>query len=126
MPGPEAHLKPDRLEIDPAEADADKKFLHWLKTFTNHTNGLPPEASKLNLLINFIGHQAFALIETIEDYNTAIDTLKNSYKKQVNILYARHILATRKQRSDESMDEYLRNLKLLAKDCQFQAVMTNQ
>ena len=69
MPGPEAHLKPDRLEIEPTEPDADKKFIHWLKTFTNYADGLPAEASKLNLLINFIGHQAFAIIESIQDYN---------------------------------------------------------
>ena len=123
---PQAHLKPDKLETDPTDADAEKKFKHWLKCFQNYAAGLPdeeaPKTAKLNLLINFISPLAFSIIENIADYDTAITTLTNSYKKEVNLLYARHILATRKQRSDESMDDYLRNLKLLAKDCEFAAV----
>ena len=121
MPGPPAHLKPERLELDPTETDADKKFKHWLRTFTNYSNGVDA-ADKLNLLINFVGHKAYSLIENSDTYDSAIDTLKSSYTKEINVIYASHILATRKQHPDKSLDDYMRNLRLLAKDCQFEAV----
>ena len=126
MPGPHAYLKPNSLDIDPAEPDADKKFSHWLKTFENYAKDLDPAASKLDLLTNHVGHQAFAIIENATDYENALELLKSAYQKEVNTIYAQHILATRRQRPDESVDDYIRNLKLLAKNCQFAAVTASQ
>ena len=121
MPGPHAYLKPNSLDIDPADPDADKKFAHWVKTFNNYAKDLDPNASKLDLLVNHVGHQAFAIIENSEDYESAITSLKTAYQK-VNTIYAQHILSTRKQAADESVDDFIRNLRLLAKNCSFKAV----
>ncbi|XP_059053675.1 uncharacterized protein LOC131847961 [Achroia grisella] len=50
-----------------------------------------------------------------------------SYQKIMkNEIHARHILGTRKQRSDESIDQYLRQLKLLAQKCSFKDVKAEQ
>ena len=86
MPGPHAYLKPNSLDIDPAEPDADKKFSHWLKTFENYAKDLDPAASKLDLLTNHVGHQAFAIIENATDYENALELLKSAYQKEVNTI----------------------------------------
>ncbi|CAJ1099219.1 Hypothetical predicted protein [Octopus vulgaris] len=39
---------------------------------------------------------------------------------------ARHLLATRKQKLGESLDQFLNELKILAKDCDFVAVSAEQ
>ena len=126
MPGPQSHLKPERLEIDPSEKDADKKFTHWLHTFQNYSKDLDAAHSKLDLLINHVGHQAYAVIENSQDYETAVASLKSAYKKEVNLIYAQHVLATRKQQSEESVDDFIRQLRLLAKNCGFAAVTAQE
>ena len=44
------------------------------------------------------------------------------YNVPKNEIFARHLLATRRQQVGETLDGYLNALKLLAKDCQFKAV----
>ena len=41
------------------------------------------------------------------------------FVKPTNEIYARHLLATRRQRTNETLDEYLQVLKTLSKDCNF-------
>ena len=123
---PPSHLKPERLELDPAATDSDRKFKHWMRTFTNYSNFIQDDAGKLNALVNLVGHEAFELIENDETYEAAIQTLKTAYQKTVNVIYARHVLTSRKQNADESLDDYLRSLRLLAKNCQFQNVSAQE
>ena len=77
------HLQPERLDLDPTEPDADKKFKHWMKTFTNYIAGLDANDNKLGTLMNFVGHQAYALIEEDTTYDNAVTTLKSHYQKTV-------------------------------------------
>ncbi|CAH2266934.1 jg8838 [Pararge aegeria aegeria] len=42
--------------------------------------------------------------------------------KPKNIITARHLLATRRQHSGETIDSYLQALKLLARECEFESV----
>ena len=51
-----------------------------------------------------------------------LNTLKSQYIKATNEVFARHRLATRRQQMGESLDEYFQVLKILSKDCNFQAV----
>ena len=46
--------------------------------------------------------------------------------KTPNEIFARHLLATRQQRVGESLDEFLRELTKLGKDCKFRAVSAEQ
>ena len=119
---PPQHLKPERLEIAPTDANAQKRFTHWLRTFTTYVDLMDNGTNKLDVLINFIGADPYAIIETSATYAAAIADLKAAYQKEINQIYARHILATRKQNPEESLDDYLRNLRILAKDCNFQQV----
>ena len=116
------HLKPERLEFEPTDPDSSKKFTHWLRTLQNYTAALDAAVDKLAVIVNFVGHQAYPIIEASTTYDDAVNQLKAQYLKPVNEIYARHILATHKQSPDETLDDYLRNLRFLAKDCNFAAV----
>nr|XP_053654845.1 uncharacterized protein LOC128703986 [Cherax quadricarinatus] len=48
------------------------------------------------------------------------------YIKPTNEIFARYRLATRRQQIDESLEEYFQALKILGKDCHFQAVTAAQ
>ena len=117
-----AHLKPERLEIEPTDPDATRKFKHWLATVKNYISSLDATANKLHTLINFVGHQSYTYIENETTYEDALRKLKSQYEKPVNSIYARHILATRKQLPEETLDDFLRNLRILARDCDFKDV----
>ena len=52
-------------------------------------------------------------------YNEAINLSKSLYVKTPNEIFARHKLATQKQQPRESLDEYLQELTILSKDCNF-------
>ncbi len=49
----------------------------------------------------------------------AVATLKALYIKPTNEVFARHLLATRRQKSGETMDEFLQALKTLAANPQY-------
>ncbi|CAI9718276.1 Hypothetical predicted protein [Octopus vulgaris] len=126
----ERYLKPDRLNVDPNSTNADKTFNHWFRTFTNFIYSLPGQEDriidKLNLLINYLELNVYEFISEAKNYDQAVNTLKSVCIKPRNIVMARHLLATRKQKAGESLDQFLNNLKILAKDCDFVAVSAEQ
>ena len=79
---------------------------------------------KFKLLINLLSPAIFKHISDIHDYSTAMNALE-IFVKPTNSILCRHLLATRRQQTDESVDQYLQSLKRLAKDCDFQAVTGN-
>nr|XP_039252382.1 uncharacterized protein LOC120329696 [Styela clava] len=52
--------------------------------------------------------------------------LEKLYKKKKNDVFARHKLATNKQRSGECVTEFFQQLSSLAKDCNFEAVSADK
>lgn len=48
------------------------------------------------------------------------------YIKLKNIIMSYSLLATRKQKPEESLDQYLNELKILAKDCDIVALIAEQ
>ena len=81
---------------------------------------------KLKLLINLFSPAIFIYISDIHDYSTAMNTLEEIFVKPKNSVFCRHLLATRRQQTDESVDQYLQSLKRIAKDCDFQVVTATQ
>ncbi|CAI9729601.1 Hypothetical predicted protein [Octopus vulgaris] len=126
----ERYLKPDRLNVDPNSTNADKTFNHWFRTFTNFIDSLPEQEgriiNKLNLLINYVEPNVYEFISEAKIYEQAVNTLKSVYIKPKNIIMAHHLSATRKQKPGESLDQFLSELKILAKDCDFVAVSAEQ
>ena len=76
----------------------------------------------MQVLTNYVSPRIFEYIEHCEVYNDAIATLKALYIKPTNEIFARHLLATRRQQSGETLDEFLQALKTLSKDCKFKDV----
>ncbi|KAG5879132.1 hypothetical protein JTB14_017124 [Gonioctena quinquepunctata] len=77
------------------------------------------DASKLRYPINLVSHNIYPLIARSDDHSTAIGILKAIYVKPMNEIFARHKLATRKQQSNESIDEFNQASQLLSKNCEF-------
>ena len=128
------YLRPSRFELEPSAPGAEKEWKHWLKTFNNFiatmerpsTTDQPaiPVTSqqKLKTLLNFISASIYEFISEEAEYDSVITTLNALYVKPNNILYNRHLLATRKQLENESVDQYLQHLEKLSKSCEFSAV----
>ncbi len=120
-------LRPERLDIDPNDNSAAKEWLHWKRTFANFLSVLPQEdLDKLTVLANFVSLSIFQYIEDCREYDEAIQTLQALFVKPRNEIFARHVLATRRQQPTETLDEYLQALKTLSKDCNFKNVTANQ
>ena len=64
----------------------------------------------------------YQYIEDCDNYEAAMETLQALYVKPTNEVYARHLLATRRQQPAETLDEYLQALKTLSKDCNYKSV----
>jgi len=119
----EKALTPSRLDIDPSCANTSKEFNHWYKTFTYFLAVLPQEGlDKLSVLTNFVSAHVYDYIVDCETFEDAVDVLRSVFHKTENEVYARHILLSRQQHTDETLDQYLHVLKRLAKDCNFRPV----
>ena len=120
-------LRPERLETDPNSSGASKEWLHWKRTFDNFLAVLPQEdLDKLTVLANYVSPAIFQHIEECTEYEAAVGILQALFVKPRNEIFARHILATRRQQSHETLDEYLQTLKTLSKDCNVQNVTAAQ
>ena len=116
-------LRPDRLEVDPNNPNADNEFRHWVKTFEYYLEVLPQEnLDKLCVLTNFASPSIYDIFSDCTTYPAAISTVTNVYIKPTNTVFARHCLATRRQQSGEDYHHCLQLLRVLAKECEFQAV----
>ena len=120
-------LRPERFDTRPNAQDASKSWRHWLTTFKNFVEAFPDEeVNKLNVLINYVFSEVYQLFYETTTYDEGINLLKSLYVKTPNEIFARHKLATRKQQPGESLDEYLQELKILSKDCNFSDVTAYQ
>ena len=74
------------------------------------------------MLTNYVTPKIYGSIAECATYEIAIDALEALYIKPTNEIFARHLLATRRQQAGETLDEYLHALKTLSKDCNFKSV----
>ena len=122
-------LKPDKLELDPQAVGASNSFDHWLhcfETFLTSSSVVQTETDKLHVLHARVSDQVFSMIRDAETYKDAIELLKGQYNKQSNEIYARHLLATRRQQPGESGDQFLRALRALGRACNCKTVTAAQ
>ena len=120
-------LRPERFDADPNEASSTKRWQHWQTTFENFLETIEGDnLNKLNVLINFLSAEVYEFISKAQSYEDARNTLKSIYVKTPNEVFARYQLYTRQQKSGESLEEFMQSLKVLSKDCNFQAVSANE
>lgn len=120
-------LKPNLLDIDPESPNAAKQWTHWLKQFENFIEVSKVEENILiKVLQNCVSYCAYEFISDCTTYENAIQILNEVYMKPKSEIFARHLLATRKQLVTESIDQYVQSLKLLSKDCNFRDVTSEE
>ena len=109
-------MRPERLGTDPNSSTAANEWIHWRRTFENFLTVLPKEGlDKFRVLTNLVALLVYQYIEENGNYDTAIETLETIFAKPKNEIYARHLLATRRQQAGEFLKEYLQALKTLSK-----------
>ena len=128
-------LKPKDLVTLLEDPEAAAAFKCWLATFETFLQTVEARQAAINpdaevnrkgLLVKFLSPVVYSYVEDCETYDEALVILKRVYVKRKNDVFARHLLATRKQRTAESLQQFLQALKLLSKDCTFQAVSAEQ
>ncbi|XP_063872251.1 uncharacterized protein LOC135106827 [Scylla paramamosain] len=120
-------LRLERFDSDPGVPSASLEWKHLFKTFENFLSALQEEGlDKLGILINFISPKVYETISECNKYTDAISVLKSQYVKVSNEVFARYLLATRRQQDGEILNDYLRSLRVLSRDCNFKAVSAVQ
>ena len=119
-------LRPERFDAVPNTTGADKSWTHWKRTFESFLANItlapaaPAQATaaqieerdrlierkKLDVLINYVSSNVYEYIIESTTYTSAMETLENTYIIPKNEIFARHLLATRKQQSPESLDSF--------------------
>ena len=117
----EAALRPKQLDIDPSSPNAAKDWKHWKATFQNYCVDFQAKIpDKYRALVNCVSSTIYEHIEQTVDFDRAIGILDKLFIKTPNEIFARHLLATRKQLPSESLDEFYRELEKLRRNCNFQ------
>ena len=119
-------LKPARHDLDPNSPSAAKEWKHWHRTFRNFIDECDENApNKFRTLVNYVSHKVYDCIDDCADYDAAIETLTQMYIKTPNEIFARHLLATRRKKSGETLTEFLQELRKLSKDCNLKKLLLN-
>ena len=125
-------LRPVRFDAEPSDPQSGKQFKHWFKTLENFmqlvtAQGQEAQASnKLRLLCAYVSANVYEMIEDCETYDAAIQKLRGIYVKSPNIVFARHLLATRKHKPEETLQDFLHALHTLSKDCNLRNVTAEE
>ena len=92
-----------------------KQLKHWKRTFDNLIAECGDDApDKFRSIVNFLSADVFEYVEECTNYEEVVDTLTMLYIKTPNKIFARHELASRKQKPGETLDEFLEELKKLS------------
>jgi len=128
-------LRPKALEVLPSDAEAPSIFKSWLatcETFAEeavacqHRSDTDVEVNKRGPLVNLLSPTVCSYIEDRLFYEEDLAVLKSVYIKKKNDVFARHLLAVRKQQPGESLQQFIQALKRLSKDCSFRSVTAEQ
>lgn len=124
------YLRPDRFDVEPNTSDSQIRWMHWRYTFENFLSEQNDkdlsDSIKLKLLLNHLAPSIYSIIRECPSYKIAIDLLNSTYIKPKNEIYARHMLASRKQKDGESIADFVRVLHQLSHDCNFKCVTAEQ
>ena len=135
-------LKPAKLDISSSQSDCEVVWIHWRTTFENYLeqsrarkntidNGRVVEAEdftdkvKLAALANLVSTSIFSMVSHAACYKDAIKILNETFVKSKNEAFQRYLLASRKQGTSETIDQYKQALGLLAKECAFREGLTS-
>jgi len=123
-----AFRPPENINFDKDRAQAWEKFKEAFNYFSKAT-GIYKEKDEIQVasFMNLIGEQGREIFSTFswspgEDKDKFADVIKKFDQycvPLVNVVYERYKFFSRKQKMGESIDEYLTDLRLLIKKCEF-------
>ncbi|XP_072373198.1 uncharacterized protein [Scyliorhinus torazame] len=122
-------IKPECLQLSPHADNSAGIFKHWLacfESFIDTAADTPTERQKMHLLRSRGIPANYPLIEEVENYAAAITLLEGHYIRPLNQVYARHLLATRRQSPDETLEDFYRALLVLGRKCGCPTVTGNE
>lgn len=119
---------------DTLNCDSSSLHINWMKfkkQFTNYITASgfnkKTDAEKVALLLNLIGDEGNEIFESFalegedkENFEHILDCFEKYCVLKTNILYERHCFYTRHQKAGEGFDSFLKDVKILAKSCEFQ------
>ena len=118
-------LRPDKLEVDAQTPDAAAIYDFWersVKNLIQSSFAESTEEEKLFVLTQYLTYKTFPIIKEAKKYSEALLLLQKHFIKPKNISFARYLLYNRKQKTEESVSEYVTSLRQLAKDGKYEAV----
>jgi hypothetical protein len=123
-------LKPERFTTLPTSSTATTDWKHWYHTFTNFLSSISSskttKCDRFRCLINCISSSIYNFIADCSDYDSAITILRDLYERKSNPICARYTLSSRHQAPNETIDEYIINLQLLARECDYKSVTADE
>ena len=121
-------MKPKRLELDSSPPTAAKGWRHWRLTLDNFIIecGIDTVLNKHQIITHLISRNVYEHVEDCVDFQAVIDNLEKQFVKSSNVIFARHLLSTRRQQSGKTHDQFIQDLRKLSKDCKFNAVTVEQ
>ena len=103
-----------KLKVLPKEAYAAKRLMQLPKHAVN--------VNKFDLFTNHFSHKTYSFIVNAATCQEARNSLTNTYEKQKDIAFARHLLTTEAQSPTKIIGKFIHALRQLARDCEFQNV----
>ena len=97
------------LEVLPDSPEVAKIFNHWDCQLTRYLSAAVSRdetVDKLAILCGYISAEVHALIEDLRSYDEVLKRLRELYKPKKNVVFARHVLATRDQGLGEKIQVY--------------------
>ena len=101
-------------------------FKGFLSKLQSSSTSALTGSQKLTLLLHHISTPIYKCLSRCQNYDAAISTLDGMFIKKKNSIFARYLLATWCQETEESLELYLQNLKILSHDCDFTAPTASQ
>ena len=112
--------KPKCLDIEPSSPTAARDHHHWWTILLNYIEDFHDKIpNKYRAILSCITSRVFEYIEGYTDFKVAIEKLDAIFIKMPNEVFARHLLAMRRLKLGESLDEFFRGLEKLKKNCNF-------
>ena len=89
-------IRLDKFDVSSVDPQAGKLWRLWYRNFTYYLSTIAPlNPDKLKVVYLNISATVANIIEGCSGFEHAIESLKAVYDKSLNIIHARHLVATR-------------------------------
>ncbi|KRX35170.1 Retrovirus-related Pol polyprotein from transposon gypsy [Trichinella murrelli] len=107
-------LSLNKLAIDPTAPDAEKGWKFWLLQFQDFVQlTVEPGIDLLKILRLYLTASTFEYVQDCKTYDDEIAKVNEVYVKLKDVTFSRYEFISRKQRDNESLEEFLHALQRL-------------